>query len=134
MCSLSWRTQHFYHLCTMAVDVVTFVVGCNIHCSPYCSVLYLSMALHLAHLYPVYSTSLFSILSSIAIYNSTTNAITSIQRNLTSGHQLWLFSTLLAAMLCTGLSLDGGMPVTASGINKLSPLDGGSTLISPAMT
>ena len=38
------------------------------------------------------------------------------------------------AILCTGLSLDGGMPVTASGINKLSPLDGRSTLISPAMT
>ena len=37
-------------------------------------------------------------------------------------------------MLCTGLSLDGGMPVTARGIKELSPLDGGSTFISQAMS
>ena len=39
-------------------------------------------------------------------------------------------------MLCTGLSLDGGMPVTARGIKgqQLSPLGGGSTFITPAMS
>ena len=51
-----------------------------------------------------------------------------------SGHQVRLFSSWCTAVLNTRLSLDGGMLVTARGIENLPPLDGKSTLTSLAMT